>query len=162
MPIRTDLRLCAVLCLGCDAAQQAPATLPTAPAEGWSCPAIESYTPQDLWQYNNGAAEKYIAQDMKQLEVSRCEGPAGLRLVVELYRMGAAEGAQALFEADRPDPARSAGVGTASQLLNQSLSFHSGRCYGRLIAPPDATEAAGALVTLGLAVAALDAPCALR
>ncbi len=161
MLLRSVVILGALLALApaCDRSTASHPMLPTTLAPGWSTPGAVSYAPDKLWQYNNGAAEKYIAQRLVRMETGSYRQQGGPQVVVELYRMAAPKGAEALFEADRPDPTLDAGIGTASQLNSYSLSYWSGHCYGRLVAPPDSADARAALLELGRALADLDQAC---
>jgi hypothetical protein len=110
------------------------------------------FGPDDLWRYNNGAAEKYLQLGFSQLRTATYAAPTGREAQVELYRMEDLAGAAALLQADRPTPERALDLGAGGQIGELSLSFHRGRCYVRVVATGGLDDAGTWLPALGSAL----------
>lgn len=99
-------------------------------AEGWfQSGAVETYGPDNLWKYNNGAAELYLVFGFQ--EVRACRLLSGERTVsVGIFDMGTRLGAFGIFNAEAGSPGErlSIGAGTVFSLPYQCSMF-KGRHY---------------------------------
>jgi len=79
--------------------------------EGWTAAGeVESYGPDNLWQYNNGAADLFLAYGFEQLQL--CELAAGENSVtVGIYDMGTRLNAYGMYNAERPDGLETVAIG---------------------------------------------------
>ncbi|MFH1844090.1 MAG: DUF6599 family protein [bacterium] len=71
---------------------------------------VEIYGPDNLWQYNNGAADLFLAYGFEQLQL--CELTAGENSVtVGVYDMGSRLNAYGMYNAERPDGLETVAIG---------------------------------------------------
>jgi hypothetical protein len=62
----------------------------------------EFYTPENLYQYIDGAAENFLSYDFKQLAVQNYLNAQGQSLTVEIYDHGSAENAFGIYSSEKP------------------------------------------------------------
>ncbi len=84
--------------------------------EGWSPHSeVSSFAADNLWEYNNGAADAFIAYGFRELNT--CDLQAGeLTVAVEIYDMGTPLGAFGIYQAESSSSAARLPVGTAAQV----------------------------------------------
>jgi hypothetical protein len=111
--------------------------------DGWKiAEGPTGYDPATAYTYMNGAAELFIAYNMRTLSVIRYEKPSHPAIVLEVYRMATPQDAYGLFSFESDDPG--AGIGQGSEFGGGLLRFWKGdyfvSVYGDGIGP--AVEAA--------------------
>ena len=123
-------------------------------APGWvKTSETRSYSADELWQYIDGEAERYIQAGVVRALTADYRREE-LEAKVDVYVMKGAEGARSLFEAEPAKGSRPAEVGDAARLFRLSLVFYQGPYLVRIIAYQETGDAAGALLALGRAVEA--------
>jgi hypothetical protein len=109
----------------------------------------ESYGPDTLFDYMDGAAELYLAYNFRSMKVARYSKGEGPRIVLELYQMGSSEDAFGIFSFERED--QEAGVGQGSEMGGGILRFWKGRYFASIYGEADGLEPA--IVEVGKALA---------
>jgi hypothetical protein len=93
-----------------------------AEAEGWKiAEGPTQYDPSTAYTYMNGAAELFIAFNMRTLTVVRYEKAGQPAITIEIYRMAAPEDAYGLFTFESDDP--KANIGQGSEFGGGLLRF---------------------------------------
>lgn len=103
--------------------------------EGWrEDEARQSFLPDNLYEYIDGAAESYLSYDFRELlvvQLKRDGGPA--TLTVEIYDMGTPTNAFGIFGAERYPENKPVAAGDLGYLEGESLNFMAGRFYVKLL-----------------------------
>jgi hypothetical protein len=104
-------------------------------AEGWKqAEALQSFFPDNLYEYIDGAAESYLSYDFKELLVIQLKKEAGeATLTVEIYDMGKPVNAFGIFSAERYPENTAVPVGDLGYLEGETLNFMAGRFYVKLL-----------------------------
>ena len=114
-----------------------PATIESVLPEvgGWALSEeAETYQPESLFEYINGAAEIYLAYDFKELIVGLYKIKDGeAELVVEIYDMGSTENAFGIYGAERFPDNIFIPVGIQGYIEEDSLNFFAGRYYVKML-----------------------------
>jgi hypothetical protein len=124
--------------------------------EGWEPDgARQSFFPESLYEYIDGAAENYLSFDFKELLVVQLK-KAGTRatLTVEVYDMGLPANAFGIFSAERYPENGPVAVGDLGYLEGESLNFAAGRYYVKLLSFGLGEGTADALKNYGRQLAA--------
>lgn len=103
--------------------------------EGWAeAEERQSYFPESLFEYINGAAESYLSYDFEELLVVQFEkGGTGASLTLEVYDMGDPANAFGIFSAERYPENEGVAVGDLGYLEDEALNFVAGRFYVKLL-----------------------------
>ncbi len=110
----------------------------------------ESYTPETLFDYMDGAAELYLSYNFRLMRMGRYSRGEGPRIVLELYEMASSEDAFGIFSFERED--REAGIGQGSEMGGGILRFWKGRYFASVYGEEETSEAA--ILALGKALEA--------
>lgn len=110
----------------------------------------ESYSPETLFDYMDGAAELYLAYNFRSMKMARYSKGEGPRIVAELYEMASSEDAFGVFSFERED--QEAGVGQGSEMGGGILRFWKGRYFASLYGEGEVPEAS--ILALGKAIEA--------
>lgn len=115
------------------AGRELPALVPA--IEGWSeSEERQSYFPESLFEYINGAAESYLSYDFEELLVVQLEKEgAAASLTLEIYDMGDPANAFGIFSAERYPEIEGVPVGDLGYLEDEALNFVAGRYYVKLL-----------------------------
>lgn len=109
---------------------------------------------RDLWQYIDGDAEQYIQAGVVSASTSDYKAPSQLEAIVDVYTMGDAEGARAIFEKGQTSDATKVALGDAGIAYAQSVIFRKGPYLVRIVAYEDTPGAQQALIALARGVEA--------
>ena len=127
-------------------------TLWPAEIEGWKiAEGPTRYDPNTAYTYMDGAAELFIAYNMKDLTVVRYESKGRPAITLEIYRMGSSEDASGLFTFESDDPG--AGIGQGSEFGGGLLRFWKGRCFVTAYGDGTGPELEAGTLALGRKVA---------
>jgi len=94
----------------------------------------QSYFPESLFEYINGAAEIYLSYEFKELIVAQYQkagSPANLS--VEIYDMAAGRNAFGIYSAERFPDNRFIEIGSQGYIEEGTLNFLVGRYYVKLL-----------------------------
>ncbi len=96
--------------------------------DGWTvAEGPAHYDPTTAYKYMNGAAELFIAYNMRTLTVVRYEKKSQPAIMLEMYWMSSPEDAFGLFSFESDDPG--AGIGQGSEFGGGLLRFWKGRYF---------------------------------
>lgn len=108
----------------------------------------ESYYPENLFEYINGAAEIYLSYEFKELIVAQQhKGQSGMNVAVEIYDMGNGANAFGIYSAERYPDNRYIQVGLQGYLEEGTLNFLVDRYYVKLLCFDCGSEADEVLKT---------------
>jgi hypothetical protein len=113
-----------------------PALLGLVPAiEGWKLSEKpQSFFPEDLYEYIDGAAESYIGYDFKELVVAQFQkAGSGASVTLEIYDMGNGTNAFGIFSVERFPENKVVDVGTMGYVEGEVLNFIAGKEYVKLM-----------------------------
>jgi hypothetical protein len=123
---------------------------------GWTkAPEVRTFTPDLLYTYIDGDAEKYIKAGVRSVSTADYKFKDQVQVVVDVYTMSNPEGAKAIFDSE---PAMGAlipsylGHEDDARLFLQSLIFRKGPYLVRMVAYQESPEIAQAMFDLGLAM----------
>ena len=109
----------------------------------------ETYGPENLFDYMDGAAELYLSYGFRSMRLHRYLGGDGSRVVVETYEMASSEDAYGIFSFERED--EDVGVGQGSELGGGTLRFWKGRYFVNVYGEKETSDEE--LVAIGKAIA---------
>lgn len=94
----------------------------------------ETYFPETLFEYINGAAEIYISYDFKELIVAEYKkNDASDSVAVEIYDMGNRKNSFGIYSAERYPDNEFLALGTQGYMEEGTLYFLVGRYYVKLL-----------------------------
>jgi len=119
--------------------QQAGVRLPgDGEAPGWKrSGGMRSFDAENLWEYVNGDADRYVAAGVKRTYTQRYQHAGGGEAVVDAHLFGSAEGARKLFESEAAAGARALALGEAGRDYGAAITFHGGAWFVRVVAYGD-------------------------
>jgi hypothetical protein len=101
--------------------------------KGWSKDGEpETYDPETLYEYINGAADLYIAYDFKELLTLNYERAEDQGLIVDIYRHSTARNGFGIYSQERPTEGRFLSIGTEGYYDQGILNFVLGGYYVKL------------------------------
>jgi hypothetical protein len=104
---------------------------PTIP--GWQLTGSPvTYTPDNLWDFIDGAAESYLAYFFVDLQVGEYTSTAGVAVRAELYRHADADDAFGIYSMERAPDYSFIGVGAQGYEAEGILNFLKGQYYIKL------------------------------
>jgi hypothetical protein len=117
--------------------------------------ALQSFFPESLYEYIDGAAESYLSYDFKELLVGQLkkEGTEAT-LTVEIYDMSGPGNAFGIFSAERYPENKPVPIGDLGYLEGESLNFLAGRYYVKLLSFGLGEGTVSALTDYGQRIAA--------
>jgi hypothetical protein len=105
------------------------------PLSGWATKeAPRRYTPENLYEYIDGAAEAFIDADFRDLISQEYEAPGGRSLTVDLYRHADAACAFGIYSQERPRQGPFLSLGVQGYYERGILNFVKGDTYVKLAA----------------------------
>ena len=100
---------------------------------GWEqSGAIRDYTPDNLYDYKDGAAEGYLIYSFARMRGIDCQSGAAT-LAIDISDMTDADSAYGMFSANRDPKEPIAKIGMGAQVLPQSLLFAKGKYFVEII-----------------------------
>ena len=124
-------------------------------APGWTkVGETRSFAAVDLWKYVDGDAERYLRAGVRRTLTAHYRYADTLEAVADIHLMEAPRGAASLFESEPSAGSRPVTLGDAGRSYGQSLTFHRGPFFARLVAYQDALQTERALITLAQAIEA--------
>jgi hypothetical protein len=109
----------------------------------------EVYTPANLWDLINGAAESYLSYDFVDLHLGDYESSSGTVIHAELYRHSSPVNAYGIYTAERSPQYGFVQVGAQGYLEESVLNFLTGQFYVKLYSTDSGDEVQEALQTIG-------------
>ncbi len=107
------------------------------------------YTPGNLWDLINGAAESYLSYDFVDLHLGDYENASGFVIHAEVYRHSSAVNAYGIYTAERSPEYKFVEIGAQGYLEEGVLNFLAGQFYVKLYSTESGTEVQEALQQIG-------------
>jgi len=116
---------------------------------GWRLagPAV-TYTPDNLWDFIDGAAESYLAYSFVDLQVGEYVNPESVAVRAELYRHADPDNAFGIYSQERAPDCSFLDVGAQGYEGEGILNFFSGKYYVKLSTHQKGPAAAAGLRTI--------------
>jgi len=100
---------------------------------GWKKPdAIQVFTPDNLYDYINGAADLYLTYDFKELQVVEYVRDDKASVIIEIYRHGSPTNAFGIYSQERLTNADFLDIGSQGYYEEKVLNFFSGTSYVKI------------------------------
>ena len=93
----------------------------------------EIYTPDNLYEYINGAAELYLSYDFRELVTLTYENAKEQSLTIEIYRHSSSPNGFGIYAQERPQSGDFLKIGTQGYYEKGTLNFVRGSYYVKLI-----------------------------
>jgi hypothetical protein len=97
---------------------------------------IQLFSPGDLWEYIDGAAEQYLTYGFQELATSKYTDARGAIVVADIYRMADAVNAFGIYRQEVNPKARPVSLGVEGRAGSNSIKFWTGSFYVKLTASP--------------------------
>jgi len=149
----TTLALCGML-VACRSKAPAIDFFPANNAvPGWvKSSETRTFEASHLWEYVDGDADKYVQAGVVKTLTSDYRFNGKTDATVDVYVMGAASGAQKIYESESAVGSQPLTIGDAGRYAKGSLTFRQGPYFVRLVAYEDSPEIAKGLMDLAHAV----------
>ena len=123
---------------------------------GWAMSQdARSYGPESLWQFIDGAADRYLAYGFEEAAASEyAQEGTGSRILIDIYRMKDPLNAYGIYTQERSPDSQFVKVGNEGYSTGTTLNFWAGSCYVKTTAFGEKAAVAGELTRLAGAVAA--------
>ena len=107
------------------------------------------YTPGNLWDLINGAAESYLSYDFVDLHLGDYEHASGTVIHAEVYRQSTPVNAYGIYTAERSPEYKFVEVGAQGYLEEGVLNFLAGQFYVKLYSTDSGDKVQEALQKIG-------------
>ncbi|MCU0241643.1 MAG: hypothetical protein MUF51_04395 [Vicinamibacteria bacterium] len=114
---------------------------------------IRSFTAENLWEYINGDADRYVEAGVEQTYAAEYRWQNALDASVDIHVMKTAVGAERIFATETQATSDAATVGEAARISGNMLIFRKGRHFVRIVAFEERPGLKDALLSLGRAIA---------
>jgi ferredoxin len=116
---------------------------------GWTkASETRAFEAADLWKYVDGDAERYLRAGVRRTLTANYRYKDTVEAVADVHLMETPQAAASLFESEPSAGSRPIALGRAGRSYGQSLTFHRGRFFVRLVAYQAAPQTEQALVGL--------------
>ena len=142
---------------GASTAPSGPAHMPGLPEQRAAFPAIQGwrlavdsavYTPDNLWNIINGAADAYLLYGFVDLHIGEYLSPDSIDVRAELYAHSSAANAFGIYSQERKPEYSFVDVGTEGYIEDGVLNFLAGNYYVKLTSHTRGARSRGALHTV--------------
>jgi hypothetical protein len=123
---------------------------------GWAMSQdVRSYGPEGLWQFIDGAADRYLAYGFEEAAASEyAQDGTGSRMLIDIYRMKDPLNAYGIYTQERSPDYQFVKVGSEGYSTGTTLNFWAGSYYVKTTAFEEKTEIGREMNRLAGAVAA--------
>ena len=119
---------------------------------------IQMYSPPDLWEYIDGAAEQYLTYGVQDVATAKYTNSSGAVVGVDIYRMADSVNAFGIYRQEFSPKASPVAIGVEGRAGSSSLKFWSGSFYVKLTASPAGGPQPGLEALAGAIAEGLGAP----
>jgi len=120
-----------VIAVACGASDGDKGTFPT--ITGWTPDgAPRTYSPDDLFEYINGAADVYLGYGFQELVSLNLDKDESKSLTIDMYRHDSNRNAFGIYSQEKPLEARFSDVGTQGYYEEGVLNFWMGHYYVKI------------------------------
>ena len=124
-------------------------------APGWTLTAAPRvFLAADLYKHLNGDAERYLRAGVVRTLAAAYRYQGRAEAAVDVHVMAAPDGARRIFDAESAAGSKPVRLGGGARHYGQSLTFHQGPFFVRLVALDDAPGISEALLGLARRIAA--------
>jgi hypothetical protein len=145
------------LMMACGASAATAGDGTTFPAiAGWTLappPGDSVYTPDNLWDIIDGAAELFLSYGFVDLRIGEYSDSAGTDVRVELYRHSSRENAFGMYSQERIPDYHFIEIGTQGYVEERVLNFFTGVYYVKISSHRDGQTGINAMLLIGRRVA---------
>jgi len=121
--------------------------------KGWKLVvSSDVYTPGNLWDLINGAAESYISYDFLDLHLADYRDKKGMEIHAEVYRHSSSNNAFGIYSSERSPEYNFQDIGTQGYLDEGVLNFVAGQFYVKLYSTGSDDGIQESLLKIGQAV----------
>lgn len=100
---------------------------------GWTLSGdVETFSPETLFDYIDGAAEAFLRYDFEELSVGQYENEKGGSLTVEIYRHRTSAHAFGIYSQERPSNPKAVQIGAQGYYGEDLLNFITGPFYVKI------------------------------
>ena len=141
-----------LLAAGCQHKAAVPTNLfvDSGVVSGWTrSPEIRTFAPDQLSDYIDGDAEKYLKAGVKSTSTADYKYKDQVQVVVDVYTMSSPAAAKSIFDSEPAMDAQKPTLGDAARLYSQSLIFLKGPYLVRMVAYQESAQLPPALLDLG-------------
>lgn len=110
------------------------------------------YTPENLWDLINGAAESYLSYEFVDLHLADYENSGGMVIHAEIYRHGDLNNAFGIYSSERSPEYEFHKIGVQGYLDEGVLNYFTGQYYIKLYSTDSGKEVQESLKIIGKAV----------
>jgi hypothetical protein len=122
--------------------------------KGWKLEVSDKvYTPDNLWDLINGAAESYLSYDFIDLHLADYSGKGGTVIHAEAYRHSSVENAFGIYSTERSPGYKFVQAGTQGYLEEGVLNFLTGEYYIKLYSTGSGKKVQDALMKISVEIA---------
>ncbi len=114
---------------------------------------VRTFSANNLWEYIDGDAEKYIQAGVSQTQAAEYRFQNKFDVVADIYQMSAPTGAEKIFAAESSAGSQPVQMGDEGRLYKSSLVFRKGPYFVRLTAYEESPELSTGLVDLARGIA---------
>jgi hypothetical protein len=119
-------------------------------ASGWTkSPEVRTFSPEQLSDYIDGDAEKYVKAGVKSASTADYKYKNQVQVVVDVYTMSSPGAAKTIFDSEPAMDPQTPTLGDAARLYSQSLIFRKGPYLVRMVAYQESPQLPPALLDLG-------------
>jgi hypothetical protein len=93
---------------------------------------VQNFTPQNLYEYIDGAADLYLSCGFEALAVAEYKDEKNGSVIVEVYRHETPNDAFGIYSQERPAESRPIAIGTQGYIDKDLLNFFSGHYYAKI------------------------------
>ena len=122
-----------VFCLFPSAGKSQAPPSPFPEAAGWKkADSVQVFSPENLYDYINGAADLYLTYDFKELQVAEYTREDKASVIIEVYRHGSPTNAFGIYSQERLANADFLEIGVQGYYEEKVLNFLAGSCYVKI------------------------------
>jgi hypothetical protein len=114
--------------------------------------ATRTFTAENLWEYVDGDAERYVQAGVVKTLTSDYRFSGRVDAIADIHLMSSAEGPGKLLAAESSEGSKPARIGDEARLFPASLVFRQGRYLVRVVAYEETPGIGNALMELGQAI----------
>ena len=141
-----------MLATGCQRKNATPTSLfaDSGAVAGWTrSPEIRTFSPEQLSEYIDGDAEKYLKAGVRSTSTADYKYKDQIQVVVDVYTMASPAAAKSIYDSEPAMDAQTPTLGDAARLYTQSLVFRKGPYLVRMVAYQESLQLPPALLDLG-------------
>jgi hypothetical protein len=148
------IAVCFVSGLFLAAARSQSPSFPFPDVPGWNkAETIQDFTPENLYDYINGAADLYLTYDFKGLQVAEYFRDDKASVIIEIYRHGSPTNAFGIYSQERLANADFLDIGVQGYYEDNILNFLAGTGYVKISSAKTGRDDRGILIRFARATA---------